>query len=78
LVSMFTFTEQSDGSFVVTDASGYAVHNDDFPFRLSLVPANGSQTPDQAASWQRTLEAVNGLDAASKGFRLLPWSAPSL
>lgn len=78
LISMFTFTEQSEGSFVVTDASGYAVHNDDFPFRLSLVPAIGSQTPDQAASWQRTLEAVNGLDAASKGFRLLPWSAPSL
>lgn len=78
LISMFTFTEQSDGSFVVTDASGYAVHNDDFPFRLSLVPGMSSQTPDQAASWQRTLEAVNGLDAESKGFRLLPWSGPSL
>ena len=74
LVSMFTFTEQADGSFVASDAVGYVVHNYDFPFRLSLVPDASAQTWEEAASWERTQESVMSFGAGDKGFRLLPWT----
>ena len=78
LISMFTFTEQDDGSFVPTDAVGYVVHNDDFPFRLSLVPHESARTWEQVATWDRTEPAVMGYGAGEKGFRLLPWGGPTL
>ena len=78
LISMFTFTEQEDGSFVATDAVGYAVHNDDFPFRLSLVPDDSARTWEQAATWDRTEPAVMSYAADEKGFRLMPWTSSTL
>ena len=73
LLTRFTFTEQEDGSFDVTEAVGYVVHNDDFPFRLSLVPRQGSATWSQEGSWNRTQDVVADLGADEKGFRLLRW-----
>lgn len=78
LISMFTFTQQPDGTFEATDAVGYVVHNEDFPFRLSLVPDEPSRSWEQAATWDRTEPAVMGHGAAEKGFRLLPWNSPTL
>ena len=78
LISMFTFTEQADGSFVPTDAVGYVVHNDDFPFRLSLVPDVSEQTWEETASWERTQDAVMSYGAADQGFRLLTWPGSTL
>lgn len=78
LISMFTFTEQEDGSFVATDAVGYVVHNDDFPFRLSLVPDESARTWEQAATWVRTEPAVMSYAADEKGFRLMPWTSSTL
>ena len=73
LATMFTFTEQEDGTFEATDARGYVVHNDDFPFRLSLVPRQGAATDAQAGSWSRTEDAVLDFGADRLGFHLVRW-----
>ena len=73
LATRFTFTEQEDGSFEVTEAVGYVVHNDDFPFRLSLVPRLGAATASQQGSWSRTEDVVMDLGAYREGFRLHRW-----
>ena len=73
LATMFTFTEQEDGSFEATGANGYVVHNADFPFRLSLVPRRGAATDAEAGSWSRTEGAVLDFRADRWGFRLLRW-----
>ena len=78
LVTMFTFTEQSDGTFEASDATGYVVHNDDFPFRLSLVPDEASRSGEQAGAWDRTQLAVTSLNGDDKGFRLVPWTSSTL
>lgn len=78
LISMFTFTEQADGSFQATDAVGYALHNYDFPFRLAIVPDEPEQTWEEAATWERTREAVMSFGAGDKGFRLLTWPLSTL
>lgn len=75
LATLFTFTEQEDGSFEATKALGYVVHNDDFPFRLSLVPRQGTATPGERGSWIRTEDVVMDLGAEGKGFRLQRWPA---
>ena len=73
LATMFTFTEQADGSFAATSAAGYSVHNYDFPFRLSVAPEAPEQTWEEAASWDRTMSAVMSYGAQDQGFELLPW-----
>jgi len=78
LISMFTFTEQADGTFEATAAAGYVVHNDDFPFRLSVVPDEASRSWEQSGSWNRTAPAVMGRGGADAGFQLLPWTRSTL
>ena len=74
LLSRFTFTEQSDGSFEVSAAEGFVVRNDDYPFRLSIVPRQRDATWGHNASWKRARAAVMDLGADQKGFRLLRWT----
>ena len=73
LATMFTFTEQADGSFEATSAAGYSVHNYDFPFRLTVAPDVSEQAWEEAASWDRTMSAVLSYGAQDQGFELLPW-----
>lgn len=71
LLTSFRFVEQADGSFEVSRASGYAVRNADFPFRLHVVGPRESASQADRATWRRTREAVLLLGAQAKGFRLV-------
>ena len=74
LISRFTFTESADGSFVATEAVGFVVHNDDYPYRLRVVGPKMDRDGALAGSWARTKAIVYREGAREQGFRLLPWS----
>lgn len=58
LLTVFTFTEQADGDFEVTDASGYALVNEDFPFRVLPVGAPETSSAQAEATWARVSQQV--------------------
>lgn len=76
LLTIFTFEERPDGSFAATDASGYALLNEDFPFRVIPVGAVEDSTPAAEATWAR-VSAQTILGDDSSGFTLRRLVAPA-
>lgn len=69
LLTTFTFAEQADGSFIGVDAVGYALVNQDFPFRVLPVTSYDEPGSRADAAWDRISEqAIIPGDAS--GFRL--------
>lgn len=73
LLTMFTFEERPDGSFEGTSAVGYALENEDFPFRVIPVGTEGSTSTRAELTWQRVSEQAL-LAGDTSGFRLERWS----
>lgn len=69
LLTLFTFTEQPDGRFAGTSAVGYAIVNDDFPFRIRPVGDAGTSDERAEATWTRIEEQALISDDTS-GFTL--------
>lgn len=69
LLTTFTFTEQADGSFLGVDAVGYALVNQDFPFRVVPVTAYDEPGGRAEAAWERVSEQAL-IPGDTSGFRL--------
>lgn len=70
LLTTFTFSEQSDGTFAGVDAVGYALVNHDFPFRVVPVMTYDEIGSRADATWSRVSEQAVLPDDMS-GFRLI-------
>lgn len=70
LLTTFTFAEQPDGSFMGTSARGYAIVNDDFPFRIAPVPSWAEPGSSAEATWSRVSEQAV-IPGDTSGFALV-------
>ena len=69
LLTTFTFAEQADGTFAGVDAVGYALVNQDFPFRVLPVTTYDEASSRASDTWLRvSTQAV--LPEDTSGFRL--------
>ena len=69
LLTTFTFTEKADGRFAGVEAVGYAIVNDDFPFRLLPVTTSAPAGGPADATWNR-VSAQALIPGDTSGFRL--------
>ena len=70
LLTMFTFRERPDGRFDGVAATGYAIVNEDFPFRIYPVGDPATSNARAEGTWGRVSEQAYLADDAS-GFTLL-------
>ena len=77
LLTTFTFEERPDGRFVGTAATGYALVNEDFPFRVLPVGETAWTTDRAEAAWGRVSSQAYLPDDAS-GFVLRRFTPPAL
>ena len=72
LLTMFTFAEQADGTFAGESAIGYAIVNEDFPFRIHPVSADPPMGGQPAGTWARVgVQAY--IPGDTSGFLLRPF-----
>ncbi len=74
LLTVFTFEERPDGTFEGISATGHALVNEDFPFRVYPVGDPNANSVRAEATWQRVSRQVTLADDTS-GFRLERWSS---
>lgn len=74
LLTVFTFEERPDGTFAGISATGHALVNEDFPFRVYPVGDPNANSARAEATWQRVSQQVTLADDTS-GFRLERWSS---
>jgi hypothetical protein len=73
LLTVFTFDERPDGTFDGSLATGYALVNQDYPFRIFPVGDPTAESAKAEATWKRVSQQVALADDTS-GFRLVRWS----
>lgn len=73
LLTIFTFTEQADGSFSGTDATGHALINHDFPFRVLPVTTSDAIGSRADATWGRVSEQAM-IPGDTSGFELVRYA----
>lgn len=73
LLTHFTFAEQADGTFVGVDGVGYALINQDFPFRVLPVTAYDESGSRADSTWSRMIEQAL-LPGDTSGFRLVRYA----
>lgn len=73
LLTTFTFAEQADGTFAGVDAVGYALVNQDFPFRVLPVTTYDAASSRASDTWLRVSTQAM-LPEDTGGFRLIPFT----
>ena len=69
LLTTFTFVEQADGTFSGQSAVGYAIVNEDFPFRIYPVSSDAPAGSQSDQTWSRVAEQAQ-IPGDTSGFEL--------